>query len=92
MRVGLREKARTAPTFRPNPREFANRVFYTCYMATRNSSKATRDRAKTLTDQIGSYHLSVNIDSVVAALYALFVGITGKTPKFKVEGWNGGGE
>ena len=67
-------------------REFANRVFYTCYMATRNSSKATRDRAKRLTDQIGSYHLSVNIDSVVAALYALFVGITGKTPKFKVEG------
>ncbi len=69
-----------------DPREFANRIFYTCYMATQNSSKATRDRAKQLTDQIGSYHLSVNIDSVVAALYSLFVGITGKTPKFKVEG------
>ncbi len=69
-----------------DPREFANRVFYTCYMATQNSSKATRDRAKQLTDQIGSYHLSVNIDSVVAALYSLFVGITGKTPQFKVEG------
>ena len=69
-----------------DPREFANRIFYTCYMATQNSSKATRDRAKQLTDQIGSYHLSVNIDSVVAALYALFVGITGKPPKFKVEG------
>ena len=69
-----------------DPREFANRIFYTCYMATQNSSKATRDRAQQLTDQIGSYHLSVNIDSVVAALYALFVGITGKPPKFKVEG------
>ena len=73
-----------------NPREFANRIFYTCYMATQNSSKATRDRAKQLTDQIGSYHLSVNIDSVVAALYSLFVGITGKTPKFKMEGGTAG--
>ena len=73
-----------------DPREFANRVFYTCYMATQNSSKATRDRAKQLTDQIGSYHLNVNIDSVVAALYSLFVGITGKTPKFRVEGGTAG--
>ena len=73
-----------------DPREFANRIFYTCYMATQNSSKATRNRAKQLTDQIGSYHLSVNIDSVVAALYSLFVGITGKTPKFKVEGGTAG--
>ena len=73
-----------------DPREFANRIFYTCYMATQNSSKATRNRAKQLTDQIGSYHLSVNIDSVVAALYSLFVGITGKAPKFKVEGGTAG--
>ena len=81
--TGESEDSTYLPT---NPREFANRIFYTCYMATQNSSKATRDRAKQLTDQIGSYHLSVNIDSVVAALYSLFVGITGKTPKFKVEG------
>ena len=73
-----------------DPRELANRIFYTCYMATQNSSKATRNRAKQLTDQIGSYHLSVNIDSVVAALYSLFVGITGKAPKFKVEGGTAG--
>ena len=81
--IGESEDSAYLPT---DPREFANRVFYTCYMASRNSSKATRDRAKQLTDQIGSYHLNVNIDSVVAALYSLFVGITGKTPKFKVEG------
>lgn len=81
--VGESQDSAYLPT---DPREFANRIFYTCYMATQNSSKATRDRAKALTDQIGSYHLSVNIDSVVAALYSLFVGITGKTPKFKVEG------
>ena len=81
-----RGRARDSAYLPTDPREFANRIFYTCYMATRNSSKATRNRAKQLTDQIGSYHLNVNIDSVVAALYALFVGITGKTPKFKVEG------
>ena len=81
--VGESQDSAYLPT---DPREFANRIFYTCYMATQNSSKATRDRAKQLTDQIGSYHLNVNIDSVVAALYSLFVGITGKTPKFKVEG------
>ena len=81
--VGESQDSAYLPT---DPREFANRIFYTCYMATQNSSKATRDRAKQLTDQIGSYHLNVNIDSVVAALYSLFVGITGKTPKFRVEG------
>ncbi len=81
--TGERDESTYIPT---DAREFADRVFYTCYMATRNSSKATRNRAKHLTDQIGSYHLSVNIDSVVAALYSLFVGITGKTPRFKVEG------
>ena len=67
-------------------REFANRIFYTCYMATQNSSRATRDRAKRLTDQIGTYHLNANIDSIVAAMLSLFVRLTGKTPQFKVEG------
>lgn len=85
--TGESEDSTYIPT---DPREFANRIFYTCYMATQNSSKATRNRAKQLTDQIGSYHLSVNIDSVVAALYSLFVGITGKAPKFKVEGGTAG--
>ena len=67
-------------------REFANRIFYTCYMMTQNSSRATRDRAKRLTDQIGTYHLNANIDSIVAAMLSLFVRLTGKTPHFKVEG------
>ena len=67
-------------------REFANRIFHTCYMATQNSSKATRDRAKKMTDQIGSYHVNMNIDLVVAALLSLFVRLTQKTPRFKVEG------
>ncbi len=67
-------------------RELANRVLYTCYMGTKNSSKATRARAKVLTDQIGSFHLDANIDSAVTAMFELFVRLTGKTPRFKVEG------
>ncbi|MDE0298822.1 MAG: NAD(+) synthase [Candidatus Poribacteria bacterium] len=67
-------------------RELANHLLYTCYMGTKNSSKATRSRAKSLTDQIGSFHLDANIDTIVAAMYELFVRLTGKAPRFKVEG------
>ena len=67
-------------------RELANRLLYTCYMATENSSAATRSRAKALTDQIGSFHLDANIDSIVSSMFELFVRLTGKAPRFKVEG------
>ena len=67
-------------------RQLANCILYTCYMGTRNSSKATRARAKALTDQIGSFHLDANIDSVVTAMFELFVRLTGKAPRFKVKG------
>lgn len=36
-----------------NPREFAGRVFHTCYMGTENSSAETRWRAKELAGAIG---------------------------------------
>lgn len=36
-----------------DPREFASRVFHTCYMGTENSSPETRKRAKDLADAIG---------------------------------------
>lgn len=67
-------------------RELANRLLYTCYMGTENSSKATQSRAKALTDQIGSFHLNANIDSIVTSMFELFVRLTGKAPRFKVEG------
>ncbi len=72
--------------FPVDARELANRVFYTCYMGTENSSKATRSRAKVLTNQIGSFHLDANIDSIVTAMFELFVRLTSKAPRFKVEG------
>jgi hypothetical protein len=41
-----------------DPREFASRIFHTCYMGTENSSDETRQRAKDLADAIGRYVLS----------------------------------
>ena len=64
----------------------ANQLLYTCYMGTANSSRETRKRAKELASEIGSYHLNINMESLVVALHKLFTNITGKTPKFKTEG------
>lgn len=38
-----------------DPREFASRIFHTCYMGTENSSADTRKRAKDLAEAIGSF-------------------------------------
>jgi NAD+ synthase (glutamine-hydrolysing) len=69
-----------------DPQEFAHRVLHTCYMGSKNSSRATRKRARAVAEQIGAYHLNVTIDSLVTAVLKLFVRLTGKTPRFKVDG------
>ncbi len=66
--------------------DLAHKILHTCYMGTQNSSPETRRRAKNLAQEIGAYHLDVNIDSVVDALVNLFVRIVEKKPKFKVHG------
>lgn len=66
--------------------EFCKRIFHTCYMGTENSSAATRDRAKKLAESIGSYHVDLNMDTVVSAVHTLFSTVTGKRPSFKVHG------
>jgi NAD+ synthase (glutamine-hydrolysing) len=71
----------------PNsPRELAGIIFTTVYLGTDNSSAETRARAKDLANDIGASHLSVAIDIVVSAVVSFFVAVTGKTPKFKVDG------
>ncbi|GLU06039.1 hypothetical protein SLE2022_231050 [Rubroshorea leprosula] len=72
--------------FPTDSREFAKRIFYTVFMGSENSSEATKMRAKTLADEIGSWHLDVCIDSVVSALLSLFQTLTGKRPRYKVDG------
>ena len=64
--------------------EFAGRVFTSAYMGTENSSAETRQRAATLAREIGAHHLDLNIDTVVAAVTALFATVTGRKPAFKV--------
>ncbi|TPX50418.1 NAD+ synthase (glutamine-hydrolysing) [Synchytrium endobioticum] len=74
-------------TFVPaDPNEFCNRIFHTCYMGTSNSSHDTQSRARKLSERIGSYHVDLNMDTVVAAVMALFAMVTGAIPKFKVHG------
>ncbi len=69
-----------------DPSVLANRLLYTCYLGTENSSRDTQKRAKQLAEQIGAYHLDINMDALVGALKTLFTRITRKTPRFKVEG------
>ena len=38
-------------------KEFAHRIFTTCYMGSNNSSEDTRLRAHNLSEDIGSYHM-----------------------------------
>lgn len=76
----------TKGEFPTDSREFAKRIFYTVYMGTENSSDATRLRAKVLANEIGSWHLDVPIDSVISSLLSLFQTLTGKRPRYKVDG------
>jgi len=69
-----------------DPAEFANHCFYTCYMGTSNSSEETNARAVNLAGEIGSHHLTINIDLAVEAITKIFVVSCGMTPKFKVHG------
>jgi hypothetical protein len=43
-------------------------------------------RAALLASQVGAHHMSVPIDSLVAALTALFTCVTGKVPRFRADG------
>ncbi len=70
-----------------SPKELANYVLHTTYMGTKNSSIATESRAKRLGEVVGSYHLSIKIDDVVAAMISMFTFFTGsKTPRFSSQG------
>ncbi|OMO79802.1 Carbon-nitrogen hydrolase [Corchorus capsularis] len=72
--------------FPTDSKEFAKRIFYTVYMGSENSSEATKMRAKVLAEEIGSWHLDVCIDGVVSSLLSLFQTLTGKRPRYKVDG------
>ncbi|KAL4066030.1 hypothetical protein V8B97DRAFT_1864885 [Scleroderma yunnanense] len=81
--VGDPQDSRYIPS---DPREFCNRIFHTCYMGTENSSAETRKRAKDLANAIGSYHVDLNMDSLVTSVRELFAFVTGATPRFRAHG------
>jgi NAD+ synthase (glutamine-hydrolysing) len=67
----------------PDAKALAARVLSTVYMGTENSGADTRRRAAALAGEIGASHLSFDIDTVIAALVALFVAVAGRSPRFK---------
>jgi len=69
------------------PQELCNQVFTTIYMGMKKqSSRETRQRAKDLSEAIGSYHVNLDIDDVYEAQKKLVVNTINFDPKFKVEG------
>ncbi|DAZ98464.1 TPA: hypothetical protein N0F65_001165 [Lagenidium giganteum] len=68
------------------PQELASHVLHTTYMGTKNSSAATRKRAEQLATEIGSYHLTMNMDIMVEAVVKTFQLLTGKSPRFLSQG------
>ncbi|XP_030056591.1 LOW QUALITY PROTEIN: glutamine-dependent NAD(+) synthetase [Microcaecilia unicolor] len=74
-------------TYTPqDARELCGRIFTTCYMASENSSQSTQDMARLLAEQIGSYHIKLNIDMAVKAIVGIFTLVTGKIPQFRLHG------
>jgi NAD+ synthase (glutamine-hydrolysing) len=69
-----------------SPEELCHRIFFTCYMGSKNSSLATQQRAEALSKQLGAHYIYITIDSVTEALENVFVKATQKRPKFKVHG------
>jgi len=69
------------------PQELCNQVFTTIYMGMKKqSSRETRQRARDLSDAIGSYHVNIDIDEVYEAQKKLIINALNFEPKFKVEG------
>ena len=69
-----------------DPKDVVHKIFHTCFMGTTNSSKETRERARQLSEDIGSYHLDVNIDSIVSALAKVDADTFGRTLHFEPQG------
>jgi NAD+ synthase (glutamine-hydrolysing) len=67
-------------------KEIANILCVTCYLGTKNSSEETRERAKLLAEEVGTYHIDSSIDVVVDSFTKFYSLIFNKEMKFKVEG------
>ena len=69
------------------PQELCTQIFHTVYMGmSQQSSRETRQRAKDLSEAIGSYHVNLDIDEVYHAQKNLVINTLDFNPKFKTEG------
>ncbi|EDO14834.1 hypothetical protein Kpol_364p6 [Vanderwaltozyma polyspora DSM 70294] len=85
--IDARKISRSPDDWLPtNVQEFAGKIFHTCFMGTENSSTETRSRSRELSERIGSYHVDLNMDSLVTSVVSLFEVATGKKPIFKIFG------
>ncbi|KAF1814310.1 putative glutamine dependent NAD+ synthetase [Eremomyces bilateralis CBS 781.70] len=83
----VKRVARYSDKLPETPQELCNQLFHTVYMGmSKQSSEETRQRAKDLSDAIGSYHVDLDIDQVYEAQRNLVVNALNFEPKFKVEG------
>ena len=66
--------------------DICNKIFHTCFMGTTNSSRETRSRARQLAKTLGSYHLDVDIDTIVNAFTSLYSAVfLGRRLRYKSE-------
>jgi NAD+ synthase (glutamine-hydrolysing) len=66
---------------------FCHAIFHTLYLGmSQQSSEETRRRARRLSEAIGAFHLSMDIDEVYNAQRNLVVNSLGFEPKFRVHG------
>jgi NAD+ synthase (glutamine-hydrolysing) len=52
--------------------DIVNRIFVTCYLGTKNSSKETLSRAKRLAEGINSMHFDMGIDEAYESIVNVF--------------------
>ena len=81
--VGEAEGSKWQPS---SAQEVCSRILHTAYMATSNSGSETRDRAKTLSEAIGSYHLNFNFDPVISAFTTVVKNLFGLTLRYNTQG------
>lgn len=79
------------PNFSPQtPQDITKKLFFTCYMGSKNSSSETRKRAKELAHQIGCDHGEVEIDGIVAQFEDLIKQVYGVKLRFQNDGGSWG--
>lgn len=89
--IGHLRKVVGDPNFSPKtPQEISKKLFFTCYMGSKNSSDETRKRAKQLAEKIGCDHGEVEIDGIVGEFEALLKKVYDVKLRFQTDGGSWG--